>query len=337
MTGLGLRAAASGAVTARRGSVAIPLVLVVFAAAVPVVVTANTVLNFLVVGLILTLAAQGWHVRGGFGGQMSVGHAAFFGTGAYASALLQTRLGLNAWAGLAAAIGLGAALGLAVGYLSFRAGLRGSYFALVTLAAAEVLRIAANASALTNGAAGILLPLDPRAGNLQFASRAGFYWLALAFVAAALGLSASIAATRFGAQLAAVRENEEAARALGVDPLGVKLRAIALSAAITAASGCLYLQYFLYLDANLAFGTWISVEALLAPTVGGVGTVLGPILGTFALHGLGELAKVLAGGVPGIDLVAFGILLIAMVAFAPDGIVGLARRLASPRPAGHAT
>jgi branched-chain amino acid transport system permease protein len=291
----------------------------------PLAVTANTVLNFLVVGLILALAAQGWNILGGLGGQMSFGHAAFFGTGAYASALLQTAAGLNAWAALAGGIAAGALLALVVGVLVFRAGLRGSYFALVTLAVAEVLRILANASSATGGAAGLLLRLDPRPENLQFASRAHFYWLALAAVALALALTAWIVRSRFGAQLVALRENEDAARALGVDPLATKLKAIALSGAVTAAAGVLYLQYFLYIDAGIAFGPWISIEALLAPTIGGVGTVLGPVVGALALHGLSELAKSFSGGVPGIDLVVFGAVLILVVAFSPQGIVGLVR------------
>jgi branched-chain amino acid transport system permease protein len=304
-----------------------PLALVVaLAALVPLAVSANTVLNFLVVGLILTLVAQGWNVLGGFGGQMSFGQAAFFGTGAYVTAMLQARLGVNAWGGLAAGIAAGALLGGLIGFVTFRAGLRGSYFALVTLAVAEVLRILANAAPMTGGAAGILLRLDPRPENLQFASRAGFYWLALAFVAVGLLISHWLTCSRFGARLAALREDEDAARALGVDPLAVKVGAIALSAALTAAAGCLYVQYFLYLDANIAYGTWISIEALLAPTVGGVGTVFGPVVGAFALHGLGELTKRVAGSVPGVDLVVFGLLLVAVVWFAPRGIAGLVRR-----------
>lgn len=295
-------------------------------ATVPLFLTGNTALNFLVFVLIIALAAQGWNLLGGFGGQFSFGHAAFFGTGAYATALLQTRLGVNAWAAFALGVGAGALVGWIIGSLSFRSGLRGSYFALVTLAFAEVLRIAANAAAVTGGAAGLLIPLDVRPANFQFESRAAFYWIALALVAAALVLSRAVEQSRFGAQLAAVRENEAAAMALGVDALAVKLRAIALSAGVTAAAGCLYAQYFLYLDAGIAFGTWISVEALLAPIIGGVGTVFGPLVGALALHGLGELTKGLAGRVPGIDLVVFGALLIAVVAFAPRGILGLAAR-----------
>ncbi|MBL8588331.1 MAG: branched-chain amino acid ABC transporter permease, partial [Methylobacteriaceae bacterium] len=284
-------------------------------------------LNFLVFVLIIATAAQGWNLLGGVAGQASFGHAAFFGTGAYVSAILQHRYGVNAWAGLAAGVAAGAIVGWIIGVLSFRAGLRGSYFALVTLAFAEVLRILANASAITGGAAGTLLKLDVGFANLQFSSRAAFFWLALAFFAAALIVCQHIAGSRFGAQLVAVRENEDAARALGVDALAVKLKAITLSAAITAAAGCLYLQYFLYVDANIAYGVWISVEALLAAMVGGRGLVLGPIVGALTLHGLGEATKMLAGRVPGVDLSVYGVVLVLVVAFAPDGVLGLARRL----------
>jgi branched-chain amino acid transport system permease protein len=302
--------------------------LVAALALVPVFVTANTVLNFLVTALILALAAQGWNILGGYAGQMSFGHAAFFGIGAYTTAILQAKAGVNAWVGLAAGIGAGALAAFVIGALVFRAGLRGSYFALVTLAVAEVLRILANAAPVTGGAAGLLLRLDPRPANLQFESRAAFYWLVLAFVAAALGLTAWIARSRFGSRLVALRENEEAAKALGVDPLAAKLGAVALSGGVTAAAGCLYVQYFLYLDANIGFGTWISIEALLAPTIGGAGTVLGPLVGAFALQGLSELTKSLAGRVPGVDLAVFGALLVLVVAFAPRGLVGLWQRVA---------
>jgi branched-chain amino acid transport system permease protein len=293
---------------------------------VPLFVSANTVLNFLVLVLIVALAAQGWNILGGFGGQFSFGHAAFFGTGAYATAILQARLGVNAWAGFALGIAAGALVGWIVGFMSFRSGLRGSYFALVTLAFAEVFRILANAAEVTGGAAGMLIKLDMRVANFQFASRALFFWIALALVALVLVLTRRIERSRFGAHLVAIRENEEAARALGVDTLKTKLAAIALSAAITAAAGCLYAQYFLFIDAQIAYGTWISIEALLAPIVGGAGTVFGPLVGALALHGLGEAAKLFAGRVPGIDLALFGCLLVAAVAFAPNGLLGLFRR-----------
>jgi branched-chain amino acid transport system permease protein len=303
------------------------IVLVALLALVPVFVTANTVLNFLVFTLIIALTAQGWNILGGFGGQFSFGHAAFFGTGAYAAALLQARLGINPWVAFAIGSAAGALVGWGIGYLSFRSGLRGSYFALVTLAFAEVLRILANAAAFTGGAAGVLIKLDVRPENFQFASRGAFFWIALGLVGGVLVLTRWIERSRFGAQLVAVRENEAAAKALGVDTLRVKLGAITLSGAVTAAAGGLYAQYFLYVDANIAYGTWISVEAILAPIIGGLGTVFGPLVGAVALHGLGEITKLAAGTVPGIDLMVFGALLVVAVAFAPDGILGLARRL----------
>ncbi|MEI8147275.1 MAG: branched-chain amino acid ABC transporter permease [Alphaproteobacteria bacterium] len=292
----------------------------------------NTLLNFLVFVLIITIAAQGWNIAGGYGGQFSFGHAAFFGTGAYAQAILQVRYGVNPWVALPLAIGLGGAVGFVIGYLSFRARLRGSYFALVTLAFAEVLRILANASPITGGAAGLLIPLDVRAANFQFNAREVFYYLALIGVAFVLVLNRGIERSRFGAQLVAVRENEDAARALGVDTLAVKLKAITLSAAITAAAGCLYAQKFLYLDATIAYGAWISVEALLAPIIGGIGTVFGPLVGALTLLGLGELTKIgiqtyFGAAPPGIDLIIYGALLIVAVAFAPRGMIGLIERV----------
>jgi branched-chain amino acid transport system permease protein len=306
---------------------AAPVLAIAALTALPLVVTSNTWLNVMVFALIVALAAQGWNILGGYGGQFSFGHAAFFGTGAYAMLLLQLRLGLNAWPALAAAIGLGALAGLLVGALVVRARLRGSYFALVTLAVAEVLRISANAAGFTGGAAGALLPLDERLASLQFASRAQFYWFALVFVGAVLLLTRAIERSRFGAELVAVRENEAAASALGVDAFGVKLKAITLSGGITAAAGALYTQKFLYLDANLAYGPWISVEALLAPIIGGAGTAFGPIIGAAALIGLGEATKGIAGQIPGVDLVVFGALLVLTVAFAPRGLIGLAKSL----------
>ena len=287
------------------------------AALLPAFVTSGTMLNFAIFTLILCLAAQGWNILGGFGGQYSFGHAAFFGTGAYFTAVLQVRFGVNAYAAFLAGIAVAAAVGWVIGALSFRSGLRGSYFALVTLAFAEVFRVLANATEVTGGAAGILIPLDQRAGNFQFAFRGWFYLVVLALVVVALLLTRALERSRLGAQLVAVRENEEAARAVGVDVLRVKLSAITLSAGITGAAGGLYAQYFLYLDSTIAYGTWISVEALLAPIIGGAGTVSGPVIGAVILHTLAELTRMMVGRIPGIDLVIFGVLLILVVRFPP--------------------
>jgi len=291
--------------------------------AAPAVVSSNVVLNFLVVALLIALVGQGWNLLGGYGGQYSFGHAAFFGTGAYVTAVLQMRYGVNAWLGFAAGIAAGALAGAVIGALSFRSGLKGSYFALVTLAFAEVLRIIASVAPVTGAGAGMLVKLDLRPEAFQFQSRAPFYWIALGLVGVSLMLVRAIEDSRFGAYLVAIRENEDAAQALGVNTTLVKLAAMTISAAITAAGGCFYVQYFLFVDAGIAYGPWISIEAMLAPIIGGAGTVFGPLLGALVVKTLGELAKLAAGDAPGLDLVIYGGVLIAVVSVAPHGIAGV--------------
>jgi len=306
----------------------LPIALVIAVlAAVPLLVQSNVVLNFLVVTLMIALAGQGWNILGGYGGQYSFGHAIFFGTGAYVTAILQVKYGVNAWPAFGAGIVAGAAIGVVVGWLAFRAGLRGSYFALVTLAFAEVLRIVASVAPVTGAGVGTLVTLDLRFSAMQFQSRASFYWLILSLVAAGLVITWAIERSRFGAWLIAVRENEDAARALGVDALTIKLAAMVVSGAMTAAAGCFYVQYFLFVDSHIAYGTWISIEALLTPIIGGAGTVFGPLVGAVVVKALGEAALLITGQAPGLDLVVFGIVLIAVVWVSPRGIIGLRKTL----------
>jgi branched-chain amino acid transport system permease protein len=300
----------------------IALVIAVLAA-VPLLTASNVVLNFLVVALLIALVGQGWNVLGGYGGQYSFGHAAFFGTGAYVTAILQMRYGVNAWVAFVLGVAAGALTGAAIGALTFRSGLKGSYFALVTLAFAEVLRILASVAPITGAGVGILITLDLRPQAFQFQSRAPFYWIILALVAASLIIVRVMEQSRFGAWLVAVRENEDAAKAVGVDTARTKIAAMAISAAITAAGGSFYAQYFLFIDSGIAYGSWISIEALLAPIVGGIGTVFGPLLGALVVKTLGELTKLVTGDAPGLDLVIYGVVLVLIVALAPHGIAGL--------------
>src|SRR5690242_15172251 len=227
-------------------SLAIMVLVLAALACVPLLTPSNVVLNFLVVALLIALVGQGWNVLGGYGGQYSFGHAAFFGTAAYTTGILQLHYGVNAWAGLIIGIAAGALVGAVTGALSFRSGLRGSYFALVTLAFAEVLRIIASVAPITGAGVGTLIKLDLRPEAFQFQNRAPFYWIILGFVAISLVLVRAIENARFGAYLVAVRENEDAAKAVGIDVFRVKLAAMTLSAAITAAGGCFYAQYFLF-------------------------------------------------------------------------------------------
>lgn len=298
-------------------------VAMAFFAVVPLLTTSNVVLNFLVTTFLIALVGQGWNLLGGYGGQYSFGHAAFFGTGAYVTAVLQVRYGLNAWLAFSLGVAAGAGVGAVIGALSFRSGLKGSYFALITLAFAEVLRIVASVAPLTGAGVGTLIALDLRPQAFQFQSRAPFYWIILALVCVSLMLVRMIENSRFGAYLIAVRENEDAAKALGVNTTMVKLGAMTLSAAMTAAGGGFYAQYFLFVDAGIAYGPWISIDALLAPIVGGIGTVYGPLLGALVIKTLGEITKIAAGDAPGLDLMIYGSILVLVIAFAPRGIVGI--------------
>ena len=288
-------------------------------------------LTFMMLALYGTLLAQAWNMLGGFGGQFSFGHALFFGVGAYTQVIAQVTYGLNAWPALALAVGAAALVAVTVGALTFRYGLRGSYFALVTLAFAEVFRILAVSVDFTGGGVGMMLPLSESPLAMQFASRKGYLLLVLAFVVAALLVTTWLRHSRFGARLQAVRDNEDAAQAVGVDPLRVKLGAITLSAAFMGAAGAFYVQVFQYLDPGIAFGPHVSVEALVGAIVGGMGTLWGPVLGAFALHLLADLTRNLFGQLPGLNMVIYGCVLVVIVMFLPRGLAGLLERIAAMR------
>ncbi|WP_395348968.1 branched-chain amino acid ABC transporter permease [Variovorax sp. UC122_21] len=292
-------------------------------ACVPLVTTSGVTLNFVMMALYATLIAQAWNILGGFGGQFSFGHALFFGTGAYIQAIAQLQGGINAWIALPLAIAGAALVGLFIGALSFRYGLKGSYFALVTLAFAEVFRILALSVDFTGGGVGLMVPLRESVANLQFATRAGFLWVVLAMVVVALLVTCWLRNGRFGAYLQAVRDNEDAARAVGVNPFRVKLAAIGLSAAFMGAAGAFYVQVFQYIDAGIAYGAGVSVEALVAAIVGGMGTVWGPVLGAVVLHLLSDFTRNLFGELPGINMVIYGTVLVLIVIFVPRGIAGI--------------
>jgi branched-chain amino acid transport system permease protein len=302
---------------------------VVVAAAIPLVSTSGVTLNFLMMALYAALLAQAWNILGGFGGQFSFGHALFFGTGAYIQAMSQLNGGLNAWAGLALAVAGSAGVGVFVGALSFRYGLKGSYFALVTLAFAEVFRILALSVNFTGGGVGLMIPLRESFANMQFGSRQGYVYLVLGFVTAALLITWWLKNSRFGAYLQAVRDNEDSARAIGVNPFRIKLGAIAISGGLMGAGGAFYVQVFQYIDPGIAFGPGTSVEALVAAIVGGIGTLWGPILGALVLHTLADITRNMFGELPGINMVIYGVVLVLIVMFMPRGIGGLAATVRS--------
>jgi branched-chain amino acid transport system permease protein len=284
------------------------------------------VMTLAITTLLFAFLGQAWNILGGYAGQYSFGHAAFFGAGAYGTAIAQVKFGLDAFTAASLGVAAGTALAAFIGAVSFRAQLRGSYFALVTLAFAEVARVLATSFALTGAGAGLLIPLAPGFDNLQF-SKQGFYFLIAILTLLSLALVMALERSRFGAFLLAIRENEDSARALGVDAAKVKTQAIMLSGALSALGGVFYAQVYLYIDPTIGFGTWVSVEMLLGAMIGGLGTVFGPLIGSIVLHLLGEGARGLTQGAPGLNLVIYGVMLILIVRFAPDGILGLVARL----------
>lgn len=291
------------------------------------VASSGVVLNFIMTALYAALLAQAWNILGGFGGQFSFGHALFFGTGAYVQALAQVQWGINPWLALPVAVALSSAVGLLVGALSFRYGLKGSYFALVTLAFAEVFRIVALSVPFTGAGVGLMVPLQEGFANMQFDSRRGYALLVLGFVVLALLVTCWLRHSRFGAYLQAVRDNEDAARAAGVNPFRIKLGAIVLSGGFMGAAGGFYVQVFQYIDPGIAYGSHTSVEALVGAIVGGLGTLWGPVLGALALHLLADLTRNLFGQLPGINMVIYGSVLILIVMFAPRGLGGVGQSI----------
>ena len=291
------------------------------------VASSGVVLNFIMTALYAALLAQAWNILGGFGGQFSFGHALFFGTGAYVQALAQVQWGINPWLALPVAVALSSAVGLLVGALSFRYGLKGSYFALVTLAFAEVFRIVALSVPFTGAGVGLMVPLQEGFANMQFDSRRGYALLVLGFVVLALLVTCWLRHSRFGAYLQAVRDNEDAARAAGVNPFRIKLGAIVLSGGFMGAAGGFYVQVFQYIDPGIAYGSHTSVEALVGAIVGGLGTLWGPVLGALALHLLADLTRNLFGQLPGINMVIYGSVLVLIVMFAPRGLGGVGQSI----------
>jgi branched-chain amino acid transport system permease protein len=293
-------------------------------------------LSVLVFVFFYAYLGQAWNILSGYAGQLSAGHAAFVGIGAYTTAMLAMHAGISPWLGMLAGGALAALSGAVVGFLGFRFGLRGFYFVLLTVAFAEVCRIVALNTDAVGGAVGLYIPFSGDPWQLQFRDNRGYYYVALGLMLAATGIAALVERSRLGAYLVAIREDEDAAEALGVDALRCKLAAIVISAFLTGLGGAFYASYLFSLQPNAVFGIPLSVDIMLRPVVGGAGTLLGPILGSFILTPLAELARAYfaRSGLVGVHLVAYGVLLIAVVLFLPRGAYpSLARVLGIRRPA----
>ncbi len=280
--------------------------------------------DFYLDGLILIFLwgafAGAWNILAGYGGMMSLGHNAFFGIGAYTSTLLLLHYGLTPWIGMFIGGLLSSLIGLILGMICFR--LRSHYFALATLAFGEVgYIIAVNWRSLTGGSEGLALPIQPSLYNFSFSGKLPYVYIGLFLFLTVITISYAIENSRLGYYLTAFRENEDAARALGVKTGQVRLIAMGLSAFISAIVGTFYAQYVVFIDPMSVIRIQISVQVALFVIVGGIGTALGPAIGAFIFVPISILLRAKMGtALPGLHMIIYGIILILVLLYMPQGI-----------------
>jgi len=285
------------------------------------------VLSLATLALYFAFTGQAWNVMMGFAGQLSLGHSLFVGLGAYAAAALFVKFGIGPWAGLWVAMAICVAAGAAIGLLAFRFGISGVYFALLTIAFAEFTRIGFDHIGWLGGPGGLFLKVGQRTSwdlaNLR-GTPAMFYYVMLALTAGAFALCAWLLKSRAGYYWQAIREDEDAARALGINTFRWKLLAVAISAAMTSLAGVFFAFYYNNLFPEQIFHISQSIEIILGPIVGGVGTLFGPILGAVLLTTLADsLTNMVAAmglDIPGVKQVFYGVILLLVIMFLPNGI-----------------
>ncbi len=301
-------------------------VIAVVALAAPWIVN-DYLLSVLVVTLYFAYTGQAWNVMMGFAGQLSLGHAIYVGLAAYTAAALFVQFKISPWIGLFAAIPVAVLCGAIIGFLAFRFRVSGVYFAILTIAFAEFARIGFDHFSAVGGSAGLFLPVAGYAKYDLWNLRGGpemFYYLALAMVIAAFLICRALIRSRVGYYWLAIREDEQAARALGIDTFRYKMIAVVVSAGMTAPAGVFIAFYNNNLFPEQIFNISQSIEIILAPIIGGVGTLIGPIIGAALLQWLAEglrvALEVIGVDVPGSKQVFYGVLLLLVVVAVPDGL-----------------
>src|SRR5579864_3117570 len=292
-------------------------------------------LTVLILILYFAYIGQAWNIMMGFAGQLSLGHALYVGLGAYVAAFLFTRYGIAPWLGFLAAVPVAAVCGAVIGFLAFRFGVSGVYFAILTIAFAEFARIGFDHLDIVNASAGLFLPVAQLSHNDLWRLRGSptmFYYVILAATVFALILSRLLLRSRMGYFWLAIREDEQAARAAGIDTFRYKMYAVMISAAVTSFAGVFYAFFYNNLFPEQVFSISRSIEMILGPIIGGIGTLFGPILGAFVLTGLAEsvTSAMAAFGLdlPGAKQIFYGFCLLLVVVALPEGIwPWLARRL----------
>ncbi len=266
---------------------------------------------------------QSWNILTGYTGHISLGHALYIGIGAYTSTYLAITFGLTPWIGMIVGGLVAVAVALFKGFLGFRFGLRGVYFVILTISFAEITRLIVSHIEALGSFSGIFLDFNPSFWNFQFRGNKPYYYISLGMMVASVGVVRVLELSRIGRLMVAIREDEEAAQAVGVNSFKYSLIALSLSAFMTALAGTFYANYIFYLHPNSVFGMGLSIELILRPIIGGMGTALGPIVGSFILTPLSEMSRAYfsKGGMEGLHLVLYGMLAIIVVLFMRKGIL----------------
>jgi branched-chain amino acid transport system permease protein len=291
-----------------------------------------TVLTLL---LYFAYAGQAWNVMFGFAGQLSLGHALFLGLGSYVAAALYVHFGIGPWLGLVAAVAVAVVCAMAMGFLAFRFRVAGVYFAILTIACAEFARIGFDHLTWVGGSAGFFLPVTTYTKNDLWTLRGSpsmFYYVMLAMTVLGLLFCQALLRSRIGYYWLAIREDEQAARAVGINTFRCKMAAVAISAGMTAVAGVFFAFYYNNLFPEQVFHISRSIELILAPLIGGVGTLLGPLVGatllTVLAEGLRAAQDALGFDLPGAKQVFFGLCLLLVIMLLPQGVwPSLARAL----------
>ncbi len=301
------------------------LAIIVLAAAyaAPLLITSPTYQNFLILVMMIAQLSVAWNILGGYAGQVSLGHAAFFGIGAYTSTVLLIRFGLSPWLGMLAGGMLATLFALAIGWPCFR--LKGHYFAIATIAVAEILQVVFTNWDAVGGAVGLSVPLQEQ-GWQAFVfntSKLPYYYISLCLLLITLLCSWAIERSFLGHYFRAIKDEPEAARSLGINLTRYKLVAIAASSFLTAAGGTLYAQRILFIDPDSVMSTALSVKIALVVILGGVGSLLGPVFGAAILTGIDEATRQVFGGSGrGTDLILYGLLIVVVAVYYPQGVMG---------------
>lgn len=284
--------------------------------------SANFWLDLLILTCIWAGVAGAWNLLAGFAGQFSLGHAAFFGIGAYAPPLFAQALGVPAWLGIAAGAALAAALALLIAGVSLRT--RGPFFTLITIAFAEVVRILAiYFKGITKGSEGLMVELEPGFANFFYLGKWPYLALAAIYAAGVIYLCTIVRRSRLGFRLLSVREDEDAARSLGVPVFMARANAAMISAALAAIGGSIFALYTKFLDPDSTLSFMLSVQPALITIVGGLGHATGPLLGAALVVPIEHLLRSWFGGVLfGLHGLIFGLALIAVLLVLPEGLVG---------------